>query len=373
MKISIVRAVAVAGFAAVLIGLGASPASAVAPPTPGALSPGSALFAIDCNGTPGQLYSVDVSNATGAAIGTGSKINGSTCGGGAAWDYATNTMYYIAFKFGAGAQETLARVDLSTGVSTAVGTLLSGSTAETVESIAIGVDGSAYAIDDSGELYTLNLSSGALTPLGSNGTAHLYGFAADPVDKAFYVLNYSTGVYSTIDLKTAALTQVGTLAFTPVGPETLQIDANGTFWIANDNYDGTITNADIWSFDPANPAGAVKSGSFTVAGKPTYTETLLLKPGIVPTITSSAPPASVPVSTAYSFQVTASGTAPITFSITAGTLPTGLTLDPATGIISGTPTTLGSYSYTVTATNTAGTASVRITQVVAVDLPIVSG
>jgi len=364
----------VVGFAAVFIGLGASPASAVTTPTPGALSPGSSLFAIGCPFAPagqGQLYSVDVSNAVGTAIGTGSNINDSTCGGGAAWDYATNTMYYIAFKFGAEAQQTLARVDLSTGVSSAVGTLLNGSTAETVEAIAIGVDGSAYAIDDSGELYTLNLSSGALTPLGSNGTAHLYGFASDPVDKAFYVLNYSTGVYSTINLKTAALTPVGTLAFTPVGPETLQIDANGTFWIANDNH----TSAEIWSFDPAAPEAAHKSGSLTVAEKPTYTETLLLKPGIVPTITSSAPPASVPVSTAYSFQVTASGTAPITFSITTGTLPTGLTLDPATGIISGTPTTLGSFSYTVTATNAEGTASVSITQVVAaaIHLPIVSG
>ena len=369
MKNSIFRAVAVVGFAAVLIGLGASPASALISPTPtGALSPGSALFAIDCDNTPGQLYSVDVSNAVGTKIGIGSNIDNSTCAYGGAWDQATNSAYYVAYKGGSG---ILASVDLSTGVSTQVGALLSGSTAKLIQSIAVGVDGSAYAIDDAGELYTLNLSTGALTPVASTGNGNLWGFAADPVTRVFYVLDYTSGVYSTIDLSTAVLTAAGTLALLPNNrPEALQIDVNGTFWVENDG-----TGADIWSFDPANPTEAVESGVFTVAGTHVYTESLILQPGILPTITSSAPPASVPVSTAYSFQVTASGTAPITFSITAGTLPTGLTLDPATGIISGTPTTPGSYSYTVTATNTAGIASVSITQVVAavIHLPIVSG
>jgi hypothetical protein len=368
VKSSIVRAVAVAGFAAVLVGLGMSPASAVTTPTPGALSPGYSLFAIDCDSTQGQLYSVDVSNAVGTAVGTGSNIDGSICAYGAAWDYATNTMYYVAHVANG---DALASVDLSTGISTKVGAFLFGSTAQNIQAIAIGVDGSAYAIDDTGELYTLKLSTGALTPLASTGNGDLWGFAADPVTGVFYVLDFFTGVYSTIDVSTAVLTTAGTLALLPHNrPQALQIDVNGTFWVENDG-----TNADIWSFDPANPANAVEAGVFTVAKTQVYTESLLLQPGVVPTITSSAPPTSVPVSTAYSFHVTASGTAPITFTITAGTLPTGLTLDPATGIISGTPTTPGSSSYTVTATNAAGTASVSITQTVAaaIHLPIVSG
>jgi hypothetical protein len=42
---------------------------------------------------------------------------------------------------------------------------------------------------------------------------------------------------------------------------------------------------------------------------------------------------------------------PISFTITAGSLPDGFSLDPATGAITGTPTTAGSFTATIRATN----------------------
>jgi hypothetical protein len=51
--------------------------------------------------------------------------------------------------------------------------------------------------------------------------------------------------------------------------------------------------------------------------------------------------------------------------VTSGALPAGLVLDPVTGIVSGTPTAVGSAAFTVTATNTAGTASQAFTVAVA--------
>ena len=42
------------------------------------------------------------------------------------------------------------------------------------------------------------------------------------------------------------------------------------------------------------------------------------------------------------------GTAPFTWSVSEGTLPPGLTLAPSTGAITGTPTTAGTYNFTVT-------------------------
>lgn len=59
----------------------------------------------------------------------------------------------------------------------------------------------------------------------------------------------------------------------------------------------------------------------------------------------------------YSNQLTASdGAPPFTWTISAGVLPTGLSLDPATGVISGTPTDLpgNTFPVTIKATDSAG-------------------
>jgi len=49
--------------------------------------------------------------------------------------------------------------------------------------------------------------------------------------------------------------------------------------------------------------------------------------------------------------VTTGGTLPYTYTVSAGTLPAGLTLNPTTGIISGTPTTAATSSFTVKVTD----------------------
>jgi hypothetical protein len=69
-------------------------------------------------------------------------------------------------------------------------------------------------------------------------------------------------------------------------------------------------------------------------------------------------PATLPngsAGTPYNQTVSASGgTAPYTFSISSGSLPTGLLLNSATGAISGTPTAAGTFTFTITATDASG-------------------
>lgn len=83
---------------------------------------------------------------------------------------------------------------------------------------------------------------------------------------------------------------------------------------------------------------------------------------VAPTI--SGTPGNGTVGTAYSFTPTATGTPAPTF--TAVGLPPGMSVDTATGALSGTPTTGGSYGVTITATNAAGTAALNATIVIAV-------
>jgi PKD repeat protein len=72
--------------------------------------------------------------------------------------------------------------------------------------------------------------------------------------------------------------------------------------------------------------------------------------------TSGPPPAEATVGVPYTFSFTASGSPAPTLSLASGRLPDGLTLD-ATGKLSGAPTTAGTYTFSVTATNPAGTAT----------------
>ncbi len=76
-------------------------------------------------------------------------------------------------------------------------------------------------------------------------------------------------------------------------------------------------------------------------------------PDAAPTITADTLPDGK-VGEAYSHTLTATGTAPITWSIDGGNLPADLSLNKDTGEISGTPTADGTAKFTVKAENSAG-------------------
>ena len=73
---------------------------------------------------------------------------------------------------------------------------------------------------------------------------------------------------------------------------------------------------------------------------------------VAPTITTTTLDAGQ-VGVAYSATLAATGSTPITWAVTVGVLPAGLTLS-SSGVLSGTPTVDGSYAFTVEATGPGG-------------------
>jgi hypothetical protein len=84
---------------------------------------------------------------------------------------------------------------------------------------------------------------------------------------------------------------------------------------------------------------------------------------VVAPVVSSVATASGRIGTAFSYQITATGGAT---SYSATGLPAGLTINTATGLISGTPTAAATSAVTLRATNTAGTGTKTLTITVTV-------
>ncbi|SDY68075.1 Ig domain-containing protein [Herbiconiux ginsengi] len=109
------------------------------------------------------------------------------------------------------------------------------------------------------------------------------------------------------------------------------------------------------------------SGTPTIAGAATititatadgvtsapWTDTITIRakgtPPVTPPVFTSTPPVSATIGAAFSYIPTVTSATRVAFALT-GAVP-GLTFDPATGRLSGTPTTAGSYTLTIVAAN----------------------
>ncbi len=126
---------------------------------------------------------------------------------------------------------------------------------------------------------------------------------------------------------------------------------------------------------PTVPAGlntfTVMATDSSVPTAQTATKVLSIQVIAALSITTTTLPAGT-VNTPYSQTVLATGgTTPITWSITVGTLPAGLTLAPSTGVISGTPTgPAGTASFTVKATDSTTPTAQTATQALSITINV---
>jgi hypothetical protein len=133
-----------------------------------------------------------------------------------------------------------------------------------------------------------------------------------------------------------------------------------------------------------DPATGTLAGAPTAAGTSTFTvqvtdadgqsateaTTLTIISG--PALSFPAPPTGE-IGTAYSDTLTPSGgTGPYTWSVSAGNLPAGITLDPATGTLAGTPTATGTSHFTVQVTDTDSQSATEVTTLTIISGPALS-
>jgi hypothetical protein len=146
---------------------------------------------------------------------------------------------------------------------------------------------------------------------------------------------------------TPALTESGTLP----GGVTFVDNGNGTATLS-----GTPTSASAGTYALTITAS---NGVSPNASQP-FTLTVASSTQALVVTTASLPDGTVNTPYGATLQATG-GTTPYTWSISSGALPSGLTLDSSSGTISGTPSVAGTFTFTVTvsdsSTPTAQTAS----------------
>lgn len=111
---------------------------------------------------------------------------------------------------------------------------------------------------------------------------------------------------------------------------------------------GTPTTAAASNFTitATDAGGCLASRAYTITIASPECPVITVNPSTIPPGAVGAP---------YSQAITATGgTAPYTFTITSGALPTGLSLNSATGVISGVPLQPGLFNFTVRATDANG-------------------
>ncbi len=341
-----------------------------------------------------SALSVSAGSGTAASISCNNTAGSSTC---AVWNTNSNT--------------------ISNGVVATLAFTIAGSTTDPSAAIqvsngdAVSLGGSAIPTSATGSTMTLNIApsapviNGATTASGKVGSAFSYQITATNSPTSYG----ATGLPVGLSINTSS----GLISGTPTaaGASTVTLSATNSGGTGNANLSltiapsastpaitsattasGRVGTAFSYQITASNsptsygatglPGGlSVNTSTGLISGTPTAARTstvtlsastsggtgnaalsLTIAPSALAPAITSATTASGRLGTAFSYQIAASNS-PTSYG--ASGLPSGLSVNTSTGLISGTPTASGTSSVTLTATNSGGSGHTALTLTVA--------
>ena len=226
---------------------------------------------------------------------------------------------------------------------------------------------------DASSTSTITVNNGSLTT-GGNGNVGIYYYWSGTSNAGTSSLTVSGN--AVVDTRNSQIMAQNKETVVQVGAGS---DGNGgiVFNGKSGTVYGDVTLQEDLEIGKDETLTIGKDASLTVPDETTLTNngtiinkgTLTGDVGGIGTVTPKITTDSLPngtVGTAYNQTLIADGTAPITWSVTGGDLPDGLSLNESTGEISGTPTAETTSTFTVTATNDAGSDSKEFTLTIGV-------
>jgi uncharacterized repeat protein (TIGR01451 family) len=228
-------------------------------------------------------------------------------------------------------------------------------------------NGNLYFGYKGGIVYSISATTGTVNwqyNTGFSGDNGIFGSTAVSNGLVFFS---SIGAHKVFALNESNGQLVWSSTATGGGPNS-PVVADGIVFVAG--YGGKLlafaasNGAQLWSAS----LGAATGGSAAVANgmvfQATYGNVLdafALPAGTAPAFTADTPPTTASTNSPYSYTFVASGTPAPTYALASGGFPPGLNINSNTGVLSGTPTTTGAYSFTVSASNGVGAPAVTPT------------
>lgn len=221
------------------------------------------------------------------------------------------------------------------------------------------------------ELFSLGQDTDATSSI-------LYGARGSYSARDYYAIygsinHGSAGFRPALEITSAPATGLKTVTYSMNGKGAL---GSGGLTSATVVYTGALTLPEITAENGFTYTGTGSGSLGWYAGSTFYA------PGTTPTLATGTiltlgynPAPAVTTSTLpsgtkdvpYSASLTATGSAPISWSIDSGSLPNGMSLNTINGYITGTPTAAGTFSFTVKAKNSVGSVTKQLSITIASD------